>query len=812
MKQWFHNLKVAQKLMLISVFFLMPDSLMLYLFITGINTNIEFARMEQRGNRYQYPLEELLELIPQHRLLASRAASGDTTSRTLLPRMQGQIDRAFTELVEVDAEIGAILQFTEEGLAKRKREHYRVGTVRAEWEELKRHLSSMPTAELAEKHSHLVGDVRVMITHAGDLSNLILDPDLDSYYLMDATLLGLPQTQERLARVIFHGAEVLRGESVSHEDRQQLAIFSTLLQEADLDRIVGSLQTALNEDPNFYGVSPTLQARLPAVMKEYVATNKEFIALTTRVAGAEKSGVSPRDYAAAGSRAREASFQLWRVAEEELDKLLSTRIRYYQNRRLKSLIVAGLAALAACGFVTFITRSISGPLRKQANALRSANEALQAEIGERKRVEVALRTAEGKYRSIFENSVEGIFQTTADGHYLVANPTLAKMYGYDSVEELQSGMTDIGRTLYVEPQRRAEFQRLIARDGTVHRFESQVYRKDGSIIWISEDARAARDEKGMLLYYEGTVQEITARKRSEAELQKLNKQLVETSRQAGMAEVATGVLHNVGNVLNSVNVSAMLVVDRLSKSRIAHLANVSALLREHSDDLATFLSKDPKGQKLPAFIGSLADRLAVEQRELLHELEVLTKNVAHIKEIVSVQQSYAKVSGVIESHLAVDLVDDALEMNGAAFERHGVEVIRDFEPVPRVRVDKHKVLQILINVIRNAKYAVSESSRLDKRIVVKICANGEKRVKIAITDNGIGIAKENLDRIFAHGFTTKKDGHGFGLHHAALAATETGGRLSVHSDGPGQGATFTLDLPMDEAATETQTATAAIAS
>jgi PAS domain S-box-containing protein len=456
--------------------------------------------------------------------------------------------------------------------------------------------------------------------------------------------------------------------------------------------------------------------------------------------------------------------------------------------------------LAAIGFVTFITRSISGPLRQQAAALQKANQTLQAEIAERERVEVALRSAEEKYRGIFENAVEGIFQTTTDGRYLVANPTLARMYGYDSVADLQAGLTDIGARLYVDPQRRAEFQGLIAQEGTIHHFESEVRRKDGSVIWISEHARAAHDAAGALLYYEGTVEDITEHKRHEAELEKLNRQLMETSRQAGMAEVATGVLHNVGNVLNSVNVSALLIADRLANSRIAHVASVSALLRENAADLGQFLTSDPKGKKLPAFISSLAERLSAEQADLLRELEGLTKNIAHIKEIVAVQQDYAKVSGLTESLAATELVEDALEMNDAAFDRHCVEVTREFAEVPLVRVDKHKVLQVLINVIRNAKYAVSESSRRDKRITVRIGANDNRRVTITVSDNGIGIAQENLARIFAHGFTTKKDGHGFGLHSAALAATETGGSLSAHSDGPGQGATFTLELPMDEPA------------
>jgi signal transduction histidine kinase len=287
------------------------------------------------------------------------------------------------------------------------------------------------------------------------------------------------------------------------------------------------------------------------------------------------------------------------------------------------------------------------------------------------------------------------------------------------------------------------------------------------------------------------------RQRAREELEKMHQKLLEASRYAGMAEIATGVLHNVGNALNSVNVSALLISDRLRQSRIAHLASVVGLLRENAGNLGQFLTADPKGKNLPGFIDSLAQRLSVEQAELLREGEGLVRNIAHIKEIVDVQQIYARVSAVIEALPATELVEDALQMNGAAFERHGVEVVREFDPVPPVRVDRHKVLQILINLIRNAKQAASDSPRLDKRMTVRIGANGNNRVKIIVADNGVGIAPENFTRIFAHGFTTRKNGHGFGLHSAALAANEMGGSLGVHSDGPGCGATFTLELPME---------------
>ena len=803
MRKWFQNLKIAQKLMLISIFFVLPDSVMLYLFITAINDNIDVARLEQKGNQYQRPLEELLEAFPQHQQAAQQMLEGDAAAQPRVARIAAQIDASFRSLEAVNARIGEELQFTDEGLAKRHREHYRVSTVRAEWEELKGEVSHLTPAVSAEKHLHLVADIRTMITHAGDTSNLILDPDLDSYYLMDATLLALPAAQDRLAVVMTSGQAVLGQPYVTDQERQDFAVFVTLLQQEDLEHVTTSVETSLREDPNFYGTSPSLQERVPPILAEYSVAIKEFIVLTKRFVDAQAVGITADAYLAAGTRAREASFKLWRIADEEVDTLLERRIESYQHRRLRSLLVAGCALLAAVGFVTFITRSISGPLRQQAAALQTVNQTLQAEIAERQRVETALRTAEEQYRSIFENAVEGIFQTTLDGRYLVANPTLARIYGYDSVADLQASVTDIGARLYVNANRRAEFQRLIERDGEVHAFDSQIYRKDESVMWISEHARAVRDAAGQVLYYEGTVEDITERKRNEQELELLNKQLMDTSRRAGMAEVATGVLHNVGNVLNSVNVSAMFIADRLAKSRVAHLTNVAAVLRENAADLGQFLTTDPKGKKLPDFITSLAERLSVEQAELMGEVESLAKNIAHIKEIVTVQQTYAKVSGIIEVLPATDLVEDALEMNGAAFHRHGVEVVREFAAVPPVLVDRHKVLQVLINVIRNAKYAVSECSRRDKRIVVRIGANGDRRVKIAVADNGIGIAPENLARIFAHGFTTKKDGHGFGLHSAALAATEMGGSLFAHSDGPGHGATFTLELPMAEEANAT---------
>ena len=287
----------------------------------------------------------------------------------------------------------------------------------------------------------------------------------------------------------------------------------------------------------------------------------------------------------------------------------------------------------------------------------------------------------------------------------------------------------------------------------------------------------------------------TALTQAETRLALLQKQLVDASRSEGTAEVATTVLHNVGNVLNSVNVSASLVADKVKNSRAGNLVKAAALLQDHAGDLPDFLTRDPKGRQFPAYLAGLAQHFVGEQHEILQELSSLCTNIDHIKEIVAMQQAYARVSGVQESLSAQELVEDALRLNAGAVERHKVHVIRQYSPAPPVLVDKHKVLQILVNLIRNAKYALDERGHACKEMILRTGPGQDRLVQISVTDNGVGIPAENLARIFEHGFTTRADGHGFGLHSSTVAARQLGGSLRCLSDGPGKGATFILELP-----------------
>ncbi|HET7624790.1 MAG TPA: HAMP domain-containing sensor histidine kinase, partial [Verrucomicrobiae bacterium] len=280
-----------------------------------------------------------------------------------------------------------------------------------------------------------------------------------------------------------------------------------------------------------------------------------------------------------------------------------------------------------------------------------------------------------------------------------------------------------------------------------------------------------------------------------------HQRLLETSRLAGMAEVATDVLHNVGNVLNSVNISCSLTIDRIKNSRMTSLSRVSALIEEHSGKLGEFFTLDPRGQQIPSYLKALSEHLSGDQALFLKEMEQLIKHIDHIKQIVAMQQSYAKVAGIREMISVNQLVEDALQINAAALARHDVHVRREFTETPPVSTEKHKVLQILVNLIRNAKYAMDEAGGADKLLTIKI-GSDDDGVKIEIIDNGVGIPKENLTRIFGHGFTTRRNGHGFGLHSSALAVRELGGSLSAHSDGTGTGARFTLILPLTTTTTK----------
>ena len=272
--------------------------------------------------------------------------------------------------------------------------------------------------------------------------------------------------------------------------------------------------------------------------------------------------------------------------------------------------------------------------------------------------------------------------------------------------------------------------------------------------------------------------------------------LVKAARHAGMSEIATGVLHNVGNVLNSVNVSATLLAEKTRKSSVDDLRAAVDAVRESAGDLASFLAKDPRGEHLFPLLLALSDQLEAERAALGQEVHRLTEGLDHVKLLVQSQQSYAGHAGVMEPTVIAQQIESAVSMTAQTAGGEDVEIVREYEDIPVCEADCHRLLEILVNLVQNARQALQDPDLPKRRITLRLRKVEEARVAIEVEDTGVGIPGENLERIFVHGFTTKKNGHGFGLHASANAATEMRGSLSAHSDGPGSGARFTLEFPV----------------
>jgi len=279
------------------------------------------------------------------------------------------------------------------------------------------------------------------------------------------------------------------------------------------------------------------------------------------------------------------------------------------------------------------------------------------------------------------------------------------------------------------------------------------------------------------------------------ELKDVHRQLLESARQAGMAEIATNVLHNVGNVLNSVKTTTEVVTDRVRKLKLENVRKAGALLVEHQADLPSFLTRDDRGKILPTYLSQLGQSLEDERQDIHTLLGELGMYAEHIGTIVSLQQSYARPPQALEPSDLDKLIEDALRLNAAGLARHEVKVEKHLAEVPSVLTDHHKVLMILVNLISNAKYALDVLPPEQRRLTVRLEHPAADHLLIQISDNGMGIAPELLTRIFEYGYTTRSDGHGFGLHSSAIAAQVLGGSLTAHSDGLGKGATFKLTLP-----------------
>ncbi len=433
---------------------------------------------------------------------------------------------------------------------------------------------------------------------------------------------------------------------------------------------------------------------------------------------------------------------------------------------------------------------------------------LQAEVSERKQAEEAVLEAREFLETAVAQSPSGMIIADApDVTIRLINEAAFKIRGGDhgSLKNIDVSLIADRWQIYRPdgrpyPSEELPLSRAVLKGEIVQDEELIIRSEDGTDRWVNANAAPLRDSRGKVTAGIVVFHDITERKAADAELTKTHQELLEVSRKAGMSEIATGVLHNVGNVLNSVNVGANRISEKVRKSRIAELRKAGEIVSEHEDDMANFVANHPQGKHMGRYVVEIGKHLSLEQQDLITDLAGLKKNIDHIKEIVAMQQTYARVSGVKEQLTPQELFEDALRMRSASLDRHQIEVIRDYDDLPVVMIDRHKVMQIIVNLLGNAKHAITDAYPEGGTLTLRLFRAENDCIRFEVIDNGSGITPENLAKIFNYGFTTKVDGHGFGLHTGALAAKEMGGALIAHSAGSGAGATFALEVPMHTAA------------
>lgn len=412
--------------------------------------------------------------------------------------------------------------------------------------------------------------------------------------------------------------------------------------------------------------------------------------------------------------------------------------------------------------------------------------------------EARLSFSEARLQSMLDSMIDPMITVSARGTIQAATPSVKAGLGWQPDDLIGQNISTLIPELDLgELQKSVLLTHSSEEPGLLSRpQEFTVSRRDRSLfpavvtLWRVD----LPDQSEPLIM--GTIHDITEKKEREQELALLNNKLLETAREAGQSEIATNVLHNVGNVLNSVNVSVGLFEDRIQTSEIASLNKAIDIMEQHLSDLGDYVTGDERGKHLPRFLIDVSRKIAADEQELLSEVNSLRTSVDHIKAVVTAQQAYATgMSGFLERMSLKDMLEDALQINAASMTRHAVEIVREFDEIEPILSDRQKLLQIVVNLISNAKNACDESGHDSKLVTISLTRTDHDSAVIAVQDNGMGIAEENITRIFAHGFSTRREGHGFGLHSSILAAEELGGTLTASSEGPGRGATFTLELP-----------------
>ncbi|HEY9863139.1 MAG TPA: ATP-binding protein [Candidatus Obscuribacterales bacterium] len=710
--------------------FIFPFALVVYQLIAEIDSKIDFAQKEEQGLAYNYPLKNLLVDMIHHRTQVDRYFNGD---KSLVPYINTKGEKIKTAIQNLDA------------IEQQLTHELKVGSqwidiktsIKNDWQRLQAEKFNLSPAQSWEAHTKIIDNILALIDHIGDVSNLILDPSLDSYYLMDTIVNQLPLTLENTAQAKDLGVRITTKKKMTDSEQAKLLIIQSLIA-PPLQQVNRGLQVSANTNRE-------IQTQLSTSIDQNFYDIKKFINLLNQeIINAQTINLSPQKYQQVAETALESQLKIYDTAFPLLDDLLKQRINQLLNRKYQ-IIGFGLLVLGVV-FSILIAFVIN---RQQRQAF-----------------EKELQLTEKKYRSIFENAINGIFQITPTGQYLNANPALANIYGYNSPEELITHLSSIKQQLfYVDPNRWNQLIQMIHDRRSITDFESQVYRRDGNMIWISENVGAIYDENGNILYYEGTVEDITEYKRAEEEIY-----------------------------------AAKEAAENANKAKSEFLANMSHELRTPLNGIlgyAQILKRSPKLEEREQNSIDIIYQCGSHLLTLINDILDLSKIEAQKMELYPTDFHFPAFLQAVSEICRIRAAQKSLQFS--------------YQPDPdlpiAIHADEKRLRQVLINLIGNGIKFTKTGEVIFNVILIEKTVNLYNKVsykiRFIIKDTGVGIDPEEIERIFlpfeqVGSRRIQAEGTGLGLAISQKIIQLMGSTLQVTSQLQ-MGSIFSFDLEVSEA-------------
>jgi methyl-accepting chemotaxis protein len=616
------KLSFGKKMTLSMALFTVPICVLSYMMFKVQTTSIDFAAQEKLGVQYQRPLEKILHAVSLHKIMAQRALHGETESKNKLSSLSEGVDQGLSELQKVNAEIGSNLQFTSEGLKMRKRDGADFNSLSARWEKLKSDMGKFSPAESNEAHNQMISTVRTMITHLGDTSNIILDPDLDSYYVGDITIGGLPQNQDRIQDIISQVEIILRKKTITNIERVQVAVYTSMLKEADLARILSDSQSALNEDPNFYGISESFQKNYPPAIKDYQDNIEKLLSLMEKISTSENSAVNVDEFLQVAQASLDNSYKLWETGAAELNSLLEKRIAILSSERLTNLVIVLFVLLLSCGFSIQSNRSLTRTISAVTESLGHSEQRVQSSSEQLSASGATLSESSTEAAASLQETVASLEELTSMVRLNSENAKQAATLSSSARDSALTGETEI-LSLITSMNQISESSKKIEEIIQVIddiAFQTNLLALNAAV----EAARAGEQGKGFAVVAEAVR---TLAQRSAASAKDISSLIKESVEQIGKG---SKIADQSGEVLSKIVTSIKKVSELNTEMATANAEQTSGI-----EQISKAMNQlDQAGQKNAAS----AEEIAATSEVMLTESNLMHGHVGDLKQVIGINQ------------------------------------------------------------------------------------------------------------------------------------------------------------------------------